>query len=136
MVLWPHLRRRHPHLKLLWGVGCRGRPGRLPRLRAWASKPTTRQPRPERSSHQAIGKGLGELNVSNGTASGAIVKHSRPVEATAVIFVHAADETTVKGIAAGAYDIRFSLGIGNNVETRRFMRHDGFQEFDEPPTLR
>jgi hypothetical protein len=78
------------------------------------------------------GKGLGELTVSNGTASDAIVKLSREGEATAVVFVHAADETTVKVIAPGAYDIRFSLGIGNNAETRRLMRHDGFQEFDEP----
>ena len=80
------------------------------------------------------GKGLGELTVSNGTASDAIVKLSREGEATAVVFVHAADETTVTGIAPGTYDIQFSLGIGYNPETRRFVRNDGFQEFDEPTT--
>ena len=80
------------------------------------------------------GKGLGELTVSNGTASDAIVKLSREGEATAVVFVHAADETTVTGIAPGTYDIQFSLGIGYDPETRRFVRNDGFQEFDEPTT--
>jgi hypothetical protein len=82
------------------------------------------------------GKGLGELTVSNGTASDAIVKLSREGEATAVVFVHAADETTVKGIAPGTYDIQFSLGIGYDPGTRRFVRNDGFQEFDPRERLR
>ncbi len=79
-------------------------------------------------------KGLGELTVSNGTASDAIVKLSRSGEATAVVFVHSSDETTVTGIAPGTYDIQFSLGIGYDPTMRRFVRNDGFQEFEQPTT--
>ena len=62
------------------------------------------------------------------------MKLSRDGEATAVVFVHEGDEATLTGIVPGTYDIQFSLGIGYNPETRRFVRNDRFHEFDEPTT--
>ncbi len=69
-------------------------------------------------------KGIDEQTVSNGTASDAIVKLPRAGEATAVGYVHVADETTGKGIAPGTHDIQFCLGIGDDPGTRPSVRVD------------
>ncbi|CAN5436321.1 hypothetical protein BH10ACI2_BH10ACI2_01610 [soil metagenome] len=78
------------------------------------------------------GRGLGQLNVSNGLGVDAIVRlrDSNTGKTVREMYVRTRDRSTLSGIAPGDYEIVFSTGYDYSASTKTFTRSASYEKFD------
>ncbi len=98
--------------------------------------PTPKLERPETGaamSKGSGGRGLGTLNISNGTSSDAIAKlvNLSTGKSYREIYVRANSSTTLTRVAPGTYELLFSMGRDYAPSIRKFLSNAEYSKFDE-----
>lgn len=79
------------------------------------------------------GRGLGTLDISNGTANDAIAKlvNLSSGKTHREVFVRAGASTSIRSIAPGRYELYFSMGLDYAPSVKKFLRDASYSKFDE-----
>jgi hypothetical protein len=80
----------------------------------------------------ATERGLGSLEVTNGTSRDAVAALFLANQPQRAIYVRAGETATLTGIAVGKYSIRFSLGLDWDMGTKKFTFDPSYKQFLDP----
>ena len=105
-----------------------------------------RLPRTEKAQHRRLANGalvkdsgrsgLGQLTVSNGTDSDAVVSLTRGERVVFTVYVRRGADTTVRRVENGTYTVYFSTGEDWNASKRSFTTGCVFEKFDSKAKFR